>query len=804
MKKQTKLLLTALAVALLVLTMAVCVFAEESGWVKNTAGTETNIKWTVKEVDGEKVAFFDIVEGAPGKTATTILYGTDPVTGKVGQYSYKIENGWGINAGITRAEVGEGITAIVGGLFAWNSTLKTVVIPSTLVELKDHVFAYNAALKTVHIRGTEFKENVMDISCVTKISAENFDGIAYAEKVILNPNYVGAFPAAFMKNMQYLQHFELPAGVTTVANESFYGFRGFKTLTVLGMDTEFESIDVFKDNQYTARAIPNFIGYVGSKAEEFCKENNITFIDIETGETVFKGTNMQGKNPEAWDIEPAREFKPLAAEIDVSDATMSGFYEGHYNGTKIINTTWAWYESTKTLKFFGRQKSFTETGSVAYIPEGEPTWDTVRTEVEHIILDEYISCISHSAFKGMTNLKDIMYGSAFYQLNPFAIAECPNLTTIWYDRNERIEGLADLTGDLSDNFTKNNLLAGTAIKEVKLSSKASEEVPLYALDKTIETIHVRRVTDKWVEYGKTNYINIRDWKDPSVAYDFHVEIPEDLPYCGERAVFEFDEATGTLTVKGAGAIDDIISYYGGGSKRSPWFEIKMQIKHVIIESGITYIGKYSFTECENLETVQIPAREDFLIGNAAFEKCYNLKSIYREGTQPVLGTLDLANVKELPAWTFAYNYLIANVVINSEVTKIGSSTFEECANIQNIYGTPGSYAETYATENGYAFNDVASAKPQPIECTPPETTVEGGEETTAPVTTEPVTTAPVTTVAPETTAAPETTPAIVTTDAPAATTDGGDSTMIIIIAAAAAAVIIIAVVVVVIAKKKKK
>ena len=58
---------------ILVLVMAVCVFAEESGWVKNTAGTETNIKWTVKEVDGEKVAFFDIVEGAPGKTATTIL-----------------------------------------------------------------------------------------------------------------------------------------------------------------------------------------------------------------------------------------------------------------------------------------------------------------------------------------------------------------------------------------------------------------------------------------------------------------------------------------------------------------------------------------------------------------------------------------------------------------------------------------------------------------------------------------------------------------------------------------------------------
>ncbi len=803
MKKQTKLLFTALAVALLVLTMAVCVFAEESGWVKDTAGTDTNIKWTVKEVDGENVAYFELVANAPGKKETTILYGTDPTNGKLGSYQHKIEAGWGLNAQITKAYIGEGITAITGGLFAWNSTLKMVEFPTTLTTLEGHVFAYNNGIKTIYTRGEEIKENVIDLSHITKIGSNVFDGAVYIDELILNPDYVGPLPSQFIKNLQYIQELVLPAGVTTVPNESFYAFRGLKTLTVLGMETELESIDVFKDNQYTARSVPNIIGYVGSKVEAFAIENNITFINIETEEVVHKGSNVPGKNPASWDIEPAKPADPFTGKFDSTGATKWGFYEGVYNGVKIVNTYWAWYEDTKTLKFVAAQSSFTETGTSAYSAEGDPTWDDIRGEVEHVVLDDYIACISHSAFKDMVNLKDIEYGASLYQINPYAFSGCTNLSTIWWRGNERIEGLADLSCLNTDALTKNNILTGTAIKEVKLSAKSSEALPIYAFDKTIETIHVRRVTDEWVEYGRTNYVNIRDWKDPSVAYDFHVEIPEDLPYCGERAVFEFDEATGTLTVKGAGAIDDIISYYGGGSKRSPWFDIKMQIKHVVIESGITYIGKYSFTECENLETVQIPANDDFLIGNAAFEKCYNLKSIYREGTEPVLGTLDLANVKELPAWTFAYNYLIANVVVNPEVTKIGSSTFEECANIQNIYGTPGSYAETYATDHGYAFNDVASAKPQPIECTPPETTVEGGEETTAPVTTEPVTTAPVTT-APVTTAAPETTPADVTTDATATTTDGGDSTMIIIIAAAAAAVIIIAVVVVVIAKKKKK
>ena len=54
------------------------------------------------------------------------------------------------------------------------------------------------------------------------------------------------------------------------------------------------------------------------------------------------------------------------------------------------------------------------------------------------------------------------------------------------------------------------------------------------------------------------------------------------------------------------------------------------------------LGKYAFTECKNIETIELPAKDGFVILNAAFEDCYNLKSVYIRGNQPIEGTADVS------------------------------------------------------------------------------------------------------------------------------------------------------------------
>ena len=66
--------------------------------------------------------------------------------------------------------------------------------------------------------------------------------------------------------------------------------------------------------------------------------------------------------------------------------------------------------------------------------------------------------------------------------------------------------------------------------------------------------------------------------------------------CGDNLTWTLD-AAGTLTVSGAGAMAD----YTSGA--TPWCEHRETIKTVIIESGVTGIGKCAFTDCSSLADV---------------------------------------------------------------------------------------------------------------------------------------------------------------------------------------------------------
>lgn len=57
--------------------------------------------------------------------------------------------------------------------------------------------------------------------------------------------------------------------------------------------------------------------------------------------------------------------------------------------------------------------------------------------------------------------------------------------------------------------------------------------------------------------------------------------------CGENATWEFDYST--LTISGTGAMED----YGFYDK-APWYEYMYYINKVVIQKGITSIGKMRF------------------------------------------------------------------------------------------------------------------------------------------------------------------------------------------------------------------
>ena len=127
------------------------------------------------------------------------------------------------------------------------------------------------------------------------------------------------------------------------------------------------------------------------------------------------------------------------------------------------------------------------------------------------------------------------------------------------------------------------------------------------------------------------------------------------------------------------------------------------LKSISISNSITEISADTFTNCTSLESVIIPDSVTE-IGDYAFINCSLLKSV----TIP-------DSVTSIWNDTFLHCTSLTSVTIPDSVTLIGARAFgyidwNNKVEGFTIYGTAGSEAENYATENGFVFMDVNSVE----------------------------------------------------------------------------------------------
>lgn len=154
---------------------------------------------------------------------------------------------------------------------------------------------------------------------------------------------------------------------------------------------------------------------------------------------------------------------------------------------------------------------------------------------------------------------------------------------------------------------------------------------------------------------------------------------EDTPTsgtCGENLTWELDLETGTLTISGTGDMKDYEQVYNGDadysfSSSSPWSNCD-DIKSVIIESGVTSIGKCAFVGCKNLSGILIPNSIND-IGDLAFRNCNGLTSI------SIPDSVSVINPD-----TFTYCSNLTSISIPNSITGIGWGAFRGCKSLENI------------------------------------------------------------------------------------------------------------------------
>ena len=149
--------------------------------------------------------------------------------------------------------------------------------------------------------------------------------------------------------------------------------------------------------------------------------------------------------------------------------------------------------------------------------------------------------------------------------------------------------------------------------------------------------------------GGTFCLNVQAEERPAVeitvdkAAEGEVTIVESGS-CGESVSYQLD-SEGTLTISGTGGM---YSYELSGEGVSPFYN-REDIKKVVMDEGVTSIGKYSFYMCVNLSDVTLPS-----------------------------------TVTSMNQGAFMYCKGLPNITLPEKITWIGESAFEECDSLKSI------------------------------------------------------------------------------------------------------------------------
>lgn len=150
--------------------------------------------------------------------------------------------------------------------------------------------------------------------------------------------------------------------------------------------------------------------------------------------------------------------------------------------------------------------------------------------------------------------------------------------------------------------------------------------------------------------------------------------------------------------KGCGVVNlqlpSNLEYMGYGA-----FAGCMSISKIMLPATIKYIEGEAFNGCKRLTTVNFEDGFSCDIGQDMFKNCDNLEAIEIPNGVKYIGSNSFANCKKL-----------SEITIPSTVTSIYNNAFSGCDSLQTIKGYKGSYAETYAKNNGFIFESNGNVK----------------------------------------------------------------------------------------------
>ena len=427
----------------------------------------------------------------------------------------------------------------------------------------------------------------------------------------------------------YLAEITIPASVTTIGQEAV----GFP------YGTKLQNLVIR--------------GAVGSAAESYAKENGFTFVEI--GATSGKcGENL------TWsvDAEGTLTISGTGAMWDYTSVSEDGNWRTTapwyaLSPVKLVLNEGISYIGCEAFRGCGFAGSLTIPKSVTRL--GREAFRDCQN-LTNVVIPASLTSIKYGAFAGCTGLTSVTIPEGVTAIEPFAFRNCSSLTGVVIP--EGVTCIPDFTFDGCASLTSITIPESVTSVSYGAFNGCSSLKDVYYLGTQAQW-------EKMAVYSSN---------EPLLNAELHVNSAGYVVFgsCGENLTWGID-TDGTLTISGTGDMQDydVVSENDAWHTTAPWYAYSP--KKLVLEEGITHVGKSAFVGCGFTGELTIPKGVTD-IGYRAFGYCSGFT-----------GSVTLPEgLTKIGSSAFASCSGLTGVTLPQSMTEIGWSAFDDCSSLVDM------------------------------------------------------------------------------------------------------------------------
>ena len=653
---------------------------------------------------------------------------------------------------------GQDVVGIADNAFENQSTIKSVLIPETVLSIGSQAFRNCAALDTVSeainvekISGNAFYGTVWDSNLtggeiyLGKTLYKYAGGMYTDTEITVKDGTVGIAGNAF-NGMEKLVKITLPEGVQNIGEYAFGGNPKGTGLTEISLPASLSEIgaNAFRNSENLAKiTIGKNVVYIGDNAFAGC---SVTELDFAAQNAQFGAQGPFRGNTAAAEVTfdsgittfPAKLFDSWTGLKNVSLGGVTDLPDNAFDGFENLETVSL--ENIETIGNYALRGTgivqLTIPAGIVKIGNGAFANCKSLTTVNYNALDAEAPNSSNLAFAGCDKLTTINVGEEaavpdymFYNVASATAADIAKASKIGASAFAGTS-LAVLDTGAVTEIAKNafadtdltKITIGAALENIGYNAFANNDslAELVWNATSAETIYeqssaslVRAIFNGCGKLATVtvgdNVESLPDYFLPDNTLITKIELPDGILSVGDSA---FNGCTSLAQITNA---DDLKTIGQDAFTDTPWFTAYLK------QDGLIYLGSILYVYNGDMPAdTQITVKEGTTaIANGAFNKQSNLTSVVLPNGLTSIGDRAFAgtsltqvtipaSVTDIGSEAFNDAKKLASVTFNEGLKTIGDSAFDGCS-LLNTVALPNSLTKLGKSAFLYAGRDAATA-----------------------------------------------------------------------------------------------